>query len=78
MPKWDFLKAEAFSWINQKDVKLPEVEITTELLNNKMGQSTNNISYWLIQRRKENSIYVANYGLGERNYQVQWEVCHTI
>jgi hypothetical protein len=38
MPKWNFLEAEAFSWINQKDVKLPEAETTRELLNNKMGQ----------------------------------------
>jgi hypothetical protein len=35
-------------------VKFPEVETTTEELNNKMGQSANNISYWLIHRRKEN------------------------
>jgi len=38
-------------------VKLPEVEITTELLNNKMGQSINSIIYRLIQRRKENNIW---------------------
>jgi len=56
MPKRNFLEAEAFIWINRKDVKLPEAETTTELLNIKVGQSTNNIRYWLIHRHKENII----------------------
>jgi len=54
--KWNFLEAEAFSRINKKDVKLPEVEITAELLNNKIGQSIYSISYRLMQRRTENNI----------------------
>jgi hypothetical protein len=43
----NFEEVESFSWVNQNDVKLPEVHTAAELVNIKVGQSSINIDQLL-------------------------------